>query len=172
MGKGLVLWRRRTGGRRRAAALLLAAVLAAGVWQSARLRALAWAAADKAALALAEHAAPGFAARLQALEAENFRLRSALAAGAADAAENEALRALLGSGARPAGSWQPVRVTARAADGRLTLAAALAPGTPVLDSRGGWRASWPRAARAAPRPTRPGWGPGPWPRRPGPAAAC
>ena len=28
MGKGLVLWRRRTGGRRRAAALLLAAVLA------------------------------------------------------------------------------------------------------------------------------------------------
>lgn len=41
MGKGLVLWRRRTGGRRRAAALLLAAVLAAGVWQSARLRALA-----------------------------------------------------------------------------------------------------------------------------------
>ena len=136
MGKGLVLWRRRTGGRRRAAALLLAAVLAAGVWQSARLRALAWAAADKAALALAEHAAPGFAARLQALEEENFRLRSALAAGAADAAENEALRALLGSGARPAGSWQPVRVTARAADGRLTLAAALAPGTPVLDSRG------------------------------------
>ena len=136
MGKGLVLWRRRTGGRRRAAALLLAAVLAAGVWQSARLRALAWAAADKAALALAERAAPGFAARLQALEEENFRLRSALAAGAADAAENEALRALLGSGARPAGSWQPVRVTARAADGRLTLAAALAPGTPVLDSRG------------------------------------
>lgn len=126
MGKGLVLWRRRTGGRRRAAALLLAAVLAAGVWQSARLRALAWAAADKAALALAERAAPGFAARLQALEAENFRLRNALAAGAADAAENEALRALLGSGARPAGSWQPVRVTARAADGRLTLAAALA----------------------------------------------
>ena len=58
MGKGLVLWRRRTGGRRRAAALLLAAVLAAGVWQSARLRALAWAAADKAALALAERAAP------------------------------------------------------------------------------------------------------------------
>ena len=67
MGKRLVLWRRRTGGRRRAAALLLAAVLAAGVWQSARLRALAWAAADKAALALAERAAPGFAARLQAL---------------------------------------------------------------------------------------------------------
>ena len=133
-------------------------VLAAGVWQSARLRALAWAAADKAALALAERAAPGFAARLQALEEENFRLRSALAAGAADAAENEALRALLGSGARPAGSWQPVRVTARAADGRLTLAAALAPGTPVLGqpgAAGGHRGRERRAQRHG-RPARAG----------------
>ena len=86
MGKGLVLWRRRTGGRRRAAALLLAAVRAAGVGQSARLRALAWAAADKAGLAGAEGAAPGFAARLQGLVGVKFRLRRAVAAGAADAA--------------------------------------------------------------------------------------
>ncbi|MFR7451325.1 MAG: hypothetical protein ACLUUL_04360 [Gemmiger sp.] len=47
------------------------------------------------------------------------------------------LRALTGSETRPQGGWQPARVTARAADGGLVLAAGgLDAGAPVLDELG------------------------------------
>ena len=172
MGKGLVLWRRRTGGRRRAAALLLAACWRPGV----AVRAAAGAGVGgggQAALALAERAAPGFAARLQALEAENFRLRSALAAGAADAAENEAAARAAGQrgaacGQLAAGAGDRTRGGRPPNTGRRAGPRHAGAGQP--GAAGGHRGRKRRAQRHG-RPARAG-GPGLWPRRPGPAAAC
>ena len=128
--------------RRRRAVAAAVILLAAGLWWGGRrvptpLGAAAAALPRRLESALAERLAPGFEARLQALEAECFALRTAAARADLLQTENDALRALTGSETRPQGGWQPARVTARAADGGLVLAAGgLDAGAPVLDELG------------------------------------
>lgn len=141
MSRTLDLGRPPRRGRRRAVAAAVI-LLAAGLWWGGRrvptpLGAAAAALPRRLEGALAERLAPGFEARLQALEAECFALRTAAARADLLQAENDALRALTGSETRPQGGWQPARVTARAADGGLVLAAGgLDAGAPVLDELG------------------------------------
>ena len=139
MSRTLDLGRPPRRGRRRAVAAAVI-LLAAGLWWGGRrvptpLGAAAAALPRRLESALAERLAPGFEARLQALEAECFALRTAAARADLLQTENDALRALTGSETRPQGGWQPARVTARAADGGLVLAAGgLDTGAPVLDT--------------------------------------
>lgn len=141
MSRTLNLGRPPRRGRRRAVAAAVI-LLAAGLWWGGRrvptpLGAAAAALPRRLESSLAERLAPGFEARLQALEAECFALRTAAARADLLQTENDALRALTGSETRPQGGWQPARVTALAADGGLVLAAGgLDAGAPVLDELG------------------------------------
>ena len=135
--------------RRRRAVAAAVILLAAGLWWGGRrvptpLGAAAAALPRRLESALAERLAPGFEARLQALEAECFALRTAAARADLLQTENDALRALTGSETRPQGGWQPARVTALAADGGLVLAAG------GLDAGGVVRSAEADAARADP----------------------
>lgn len=121
-----------------AAALVVAAGLCWGLYRVPTPLG-AWAAElpQRLESALAAWLAPGFAAKLDALETECFTLRTCAAEADRLRVENAALRALTGCDAQPEGQWQPVRVTARAADGGFVLpAGAATAGQPVLDELG------------------------------------
>src|SRR5699024_6196196 len=101
MSRTLDLGRPPRRGRRRAVAAAVI-LLAAGLWWGGRrvptpLGAAAAALPRRLESALAERLAPGFEARLQALEAECFALRTAAARADLLQTENDALRALTGS---------------------------------------------------------------------------
>lgn len=128
-------------GRRLAAGAAALAVAAALCWGLYRVPTPlgAWAAALPRRLesVLAAWLAPGFAAKLDALQTECFTLRICAAEADRLRVENAALRALTGCDAQPEGQWQPVRVTARSADGGFVLPAGTATaGQPVLDELG------------------------------------